>query len=242
MRIDSELTSDYPFVGNATLSFLQLPVLDCTISTIGGVDLASIPGMYTWINITATWLLSQYTAPRFGIIDLRHNICPSCDGRVQAAPWSPEAVVEAAAVLGNSLKSGIEAAWAGVQAVRKNRIMMPPPPLLGSATQPSKKVGDLASDNVAMDGVTPSPGSSDGNGDGQPFFPKDLTSMAIRILLDSQWSNGTMFCMVLLILNLLFRLIRSHTAMREASLRAARAESRQDLGALDASSGNGTEC
>ena len=81
-RIDAELTPTYPFLGNATMAFLNLPVLDVTIGVGQGfsnIDVANIPGVYNFLNNTFTWVLSQYTYPKSGSIDLRRTLCPSCD-------------------------------------------------------------------------------------------------------------------------------------------------------------------
>jgi hypothetical protein len=203
VRIDSELTSDYPFVGNATVSFLHLPVLDCTISTIGGVDLASIPGMYTWINITMSWLLNQYTAPRYGTLDLRHNICPSCDGKLTPAPWSPDAIVEAAANVGNNVKNALGSGWnvlrdmwqggaassAGRTTLTETEAASVPP--LHNTTTESSSTSSFSS---------PSTTSSSESVPG-------LASLVSKLLFESQWSNGAMFCLSCLCLWLGFQLL-----------------------------------
>jgi hypothetical protein len=33
--------------------------MDIAVSSFGGLDLSSIPGVYNWMNITMTWLLGQ---------------------------------------------------------------------------------------------------------------------------------------------------------------------------------------
>jgi len=79
LRFDAELLPDYPFFGNSTISFLELPTLDLAISSFGGVDISSIPGVYSWIKITMTWLLRQYTFPSFASFDIKGWLCPTCD-------------------------------------------------------------------------------------------------------------------------------------------------------------------
>jgi hypothetical protein len=44
LRLDAELTPDYPFVGNTTYGFISQPSMDLSISSFGGLDLSSIPG------------------------------------------------------------------------------------------------------------------------------------------------------------------------------------------------------
>ena len=197
VRIDSELTSDYPFVGNATVSFLHLPVLDCTISTIGGVDLSSIPGMYTWINITMSWLLNQYTAPRYGTLDLRHNICPSCDGKLGPAPWSPDAIVEAAANVGNNIKNALGSGWNVLRDMRRGRAAAPSgmtTPLQHATTESSS----ISPATTASSSSSSSSTSESGPG---------LASLVSKVLFESQWSNGAMFCLSTVCLWLGFQLL-----------------------------------
>lgn len=79
MRFDAELLPDYPFIGNATITFLELPTLDIAISSFGGIDISSIPGVYSWIKITITWLLGQCTSPSFASMDLKEWLCPTCN-------------------------------------------------------------------------------------------------------------------------------------------------------------------
>lgn len=59
LRMHIDLIPEYPFFGNATVSFIDLPVFDITVSSFGGIELSSIPGVYHWINITMIWLLEQ---------------------------------------------------------------------------------------------------------------------------------------------------------------------------------------
>jgi hypothetical protein len=40
-------------------AFLNPPTMDLSISSFGGLDLSSIPGVYNWMNITMTYLLGQ---------------------------------------------------------------------------------------------------------------------------------------------------------------------------------------
>jgi Ca2+-dependent lipid-binding protein len=82
LRIDVELTLDYPFLRNASVAFVRPPAFDVTIE-IGGqgynsIDVSAIPGVHRFINNTFAWMLSQYTYPRSSSIDLRKIICPSC--------------------------------------------------------------------------------------------------------------------------------------------------------------------
>lgn len=197
VRIDAELTADYPFVGNASISFLRLPALDTAISSFGGVDLASIPGVYTWLNITMTWLLGQLTAPNSGTVDLRKTICPSCDGK--PAPSTAEALQGAAEAVGKGLRDGVEKAWAALQALRRRRAAQPQiaalaVPRLGNNTPVNK--ADVSASASASSDTTPVP-------------PSPPSSLSIHeLLFRSQWSNGVMTCNVLIILFLLFRLIR----------------------------------
>jgi len=207
VRIDAELSSDYPFVGNASISFTRLPVLDCSISSFGGVDLASIPGVYTWINITMTWLLTQYTAPRFGVFDLRHTICPSCDdGKVTHAPWSAEAMKEAADALGNGLKGGWEqlrAAWRSIRARREQREVVAGSgsvgsisSISGSGSSSSENENEVEEDEVMM--ANPAAGRT-----------KSTAEIARDLVTRTYWSNGSMALMVAAVLWLSFRLIRN---------------------------------
>jgi hypothetical protein len=201
VRIDAELSSDYPFVGNASISFERLPVLDCSISSFGGVDLASIPGVYTWINITMTWLLTQYTAPRFGVFDLRHTICPSCDdGKVTHAPWSAEAMKEAADALGNGLKGGWEqlrAAWRSIRARREQREVVAGSGAVGSISSGSSvNENEVEEDEVMME--NPAAGRT-----------KSTAEIARDLVTRTYWSNGSMAFMFAAVLWLSFRLIRN---------------------------------
>ena len=79
LRLDIQMTEDFPFLGNASISFLELPTLDFSISSFGGLELSSIPLAYYWVNATLSWMLGQYTYPLYTVVDLRHNICPLCD-------------------------------------------------------------------------------------------------------------------------------------------------------------------
>ena len=87
LQIDTELIPDYPFVGNATISFLLPPEFGISIYSLGGVELSSLPGIDQWLNGSISWLLSQYTLPRFASINLQLTICPSCGD-----PPAPSAV------------------------------------------------------------------------------------------------------------------------------------------------------
>jgi hypothetical protein len=66
--------------------FLSPPSLDLSVSSFGGLDLSSVPGVYHWMNITLTWLMEQYTWPHYGTVDLRHYICPLCDAPPPLTP------------------------------------------------------------------------------------------------------------------------------------------------------------
>ena len=82
-RLDAELTPAYPFLGNATVSFLEMPKLDVSIGVGRGfsnIDVANIPGVYNFLNSTLTWMLSQYTYPKSGALDMGSTLCPSCFG------------------------------------------------------------------------------------------------------------------------------------------------------------------
>ena len=94
MRVDMEITDDYPFIGTATVSFLAPPSLDATIELghgvtgfglSSGIDVNSIPGVWRFLNSTMTTMLAQYTEPIPSSsraktqVDLRHTICPYCD-------------------------------------------------------------------------------------------------------------------------------------------------------------------
>jgi hypothetical protein len=92
IRIDAELTPTYPFVGNTSYSFITMPTVDLTISSFGGIDLATIPGVYSLINITTNWLLAQYTAPNEYVYDMRRVMCPSC---YEKEPTVQEIILEA---------------------------------------------------------------------------------------------------------------------------------------------------
>jgi Ca2+-dependent lipid-binding protein len=78
LTLDSELIPEYPFFGNATFSFKELPKLEMTLSSFGGVDLSAIPGVRNFIDISLKWLISQYTNPNVGTINMISYICPSC--------------------------------------------------------------------------------------------------------------------------------------------------------------------
>lgn len=209
-RIDAELTADYPFVGNATISFLRTPLLDTSISSFGGVDLASIPGVYTWINITMSWLLGQFTVPNYGTVDLRRNICPSCDGK--PAPSTVEALQVAAEAVQNGIKEGVAAAWAALQAVRKRREAQPQVQL----ALPSKAAAggpEYAAHRLNLNGSLRGSGINETGTEtaAGPSSPASSMQMLQDALLRSQWSNGTMTLMSLIIIFLLFRLIRKAT-------------------------------
>ena len=78
VTLDSELIPDYPFFGNATFSFKELPKLDMTISSFGGVDLSAIPGVRNFIDISLKWLMSQYTSPNVGTVNMISYLCSDC--------------------------------------------------------------------------------------------------------------------------------------------------------------------
>jgi Ca2+-dependent lipid-binding protein len=78
ITLDAELIPEYPFFGNATFSFKELPNLEMTLSSFGGVDLSAIPGVRNFIDISLKWLMSQYTNPNVGSINMISYICPSC--------------------------------------------------------------------------------------------------------------------------------------------------------------------
>lgn len=59
IRMHIDIIDEYPFVGNGTFSFLELPKWEITVASFGVSDLSSIPGVYHWINVTMSWLLQQ---------------------------------------------------------------------------------------------------------------------------------------------------------------------------------------
>lgn len=79
VRLEMQLTSDYPFFGNATMSFTELPRVDFTLNSFGGLELSAIPVAYTFVNSSLHYLLRHYTYPEATELDLRHTLCPSCD-------------------------------------------------------------------------------------------------------------------------------------------------------------------
>ena len=78
LRMDMETLPDFPFVGNTSIAFHQVPELDMTISSFGGVDLSILPGMHSWINVTLSWVLTQLAHPNYIKVDLLPLICPDC--------------------------------------------------------------------------------------------------------------------------------------------------------------------
>jgi len=80
IRFKLELANDYPFIGhNTTMSFIQLPILDFTINSFGGLDLSSIPYAFQFVNSSLYSILQEYTEPKSTAIDLRHTLCSTCD-------------------------------------------------------------------------------------------------------------------------------------------------------------------
>ena len=71
VRINSELIPMYPFFGNATISFLEIPNVNIEITSFGGVDISAFPGVYSLVDITIKWLLKQYTFPLYRNINLQ---------------------------------------------------------------------------------------------------------------------------------------------------------------------------
>lgn len=80
VRMGMQLTTDYPFIGNTTISFIQPPSIDFSLNSFGGsFDLSSIPLAYYFVNTSIHYVLRHYTAPHFTTVDMRHTICPACD-------------------------------------------------------------------------------------------------------------------------------------------------------------------
>ena len=86
LQLDTELIPDYPFVGNASISFLFPPEFGISIYSLGGVELSSLPGIDQWLNGSITWLLSQYTTPRVASINLQLTLCPTCGDPPNPSP------------------------------------------------------------------------------------------------------------------------------------------------------------
>jgi len=103
LRLNMKLTPDYPFIGDAEVSFIQPPQMDFEIRSLGGIELSTVPYAYYWVNATLHWVLGQYTSPYYTVIDLRHTICPSCDTNVSSmtSPSLRESLLEAAGFLRN---------------------------------------------------------------------------------------------------------------------------------------------
>ena len=73
VRINSELIPNYPFFGNATVSFLEIPNINIEITSFGGVDISAFPGVYSLVDITIKWLLRQYTFPSYRNINIQET-------------------------------------------------------------------------------------------------------------------------------------------------------------------------
>ncbi|KAJ1438846.1 hypothetical protein B484DRAFT_477035 [Ochromonadaceae sp. CCMP2298] len=95
LRLGLQLTPDYPFIGDAQVSFMQPPQMGFTLSSFGGLELSTVPYAYYWVNSTMHWLLEQYTTPNFVTLDLRHTICPSCDAITVVPPTFREVLIDA---------------------------------------------------------------------------------------------------------------------------------------------------
>lgn len=59
--------------------FTEVPKLDFSVSSLGGLELSSIPIVYSHLSAAGHYLLEQFTAPYTTTIDLRHLMCSSCD-------------------------------------------------------------------------------------------------------------------------------------------------------------------
>ncbi len=84
VRINSELIPNYPFFGNATISFLEIPNINIEITSFGGVDISAFPGVYSLVDITIKWLLRQYTFPLYRNMNIQeifyyNNTCQDDD-------------------------------------------------------------------------------------------------------------------------------------------------------------------
>ena len=78
LRMDMESLPNFPFIGNTSIAFHQVPELDMAISSFGGVDLSILPGMHSWINVTLSWVLMQLAHPNYITVDMLPLICPDC--------------------------------------------------------------------------------------------------------------------------------------------------------------------
>eukprot|EP00602_Paraphysomonas_sp_CaronLab_P003423 CAMPEP_0185022760 /NCGR_PEP_ID=MMETSP1103-20130426/5458_1 /TAXON_ID=36769 /ORGANISM="Paraphysomonas bandaiensis, Strain Caron Lab Isolate" /LENGTH=766 /DNA_ID=CAMNT_0027554977 /DNA_START=297 /DNA_END=2600 /DNA_ORIENTATION=- len=99
VRIDSEIVDTYPFLGNASVSFLRPPAFDLQVNALGGVDVSSMPGVQRMISASMEWYMQQYTYPNYHVIDLYAYFCPECLG-----PRPPTAV-EVMLEISTSIKS-----------------------------------------------------------------------------------------------------------------------------------------
>ena len=78
LRMDMESLPNFPFIGNTSIAFHQVPELDMAISSFGGVDLSILPGMHSWINVTLSWVLTQLAHPNYIKVDMLPLVCPGC--------------------------------------------------------------------------------------------------------------------------------------------------------------------
>ena len=89
IRLNMRPIAEYPFIGNATFSFLTIPALDMGISTFGGVDLSSVPLLHGWVNSSLFYVMRQLTYPNELEFNMGSILCTTCfDEEVIPAPPS----------------------------------------------------------------------------------------------------------------------------------------------------------
>lgn len=76
------------------MSFTELPRVDFTLNSFGGLELSAIPAAYTFVNSSLHYLLRHYTYPEATALDLRHTLCPTCDKDDTGAVTSPMSVLQ----------------------------------------------------------------------------------------------------------------------------------------------------
>jgi hypothetical protein len=78
VRMDTEVVSEWPYVGNGTCGFIGQPALDLSVSSFGGIDISIIPGLHSWLNMTTDLTLASFTAPNVVEVNWGAVLCPSC--------------------------------------------------------------------------------------------------------------------------------------------------------------------
>lgn len=77
LRIDAELLPEFPFVGMASINFLEIPDLDIDIICFEMLR-SNMILIRDILKRFIKQLLMQITYPKMASIDLKYVLCPSC--------------------------------------------------------------------------------------------------------------------------------------------------------------------